>query len=166
MTSDRRSSRVCAPSPPHASASAARRRVAADAACARVPDGACAGARRDPWAAFDAEAIAAGLAGLSPVIVEKAAPSTGASIWNALMRGAACPDSSRMKLRGQFDGVVVLADGLSARAAQAHGAELSSAPCSLATPGWNWGRPGHRETGASRWATRSHRRSMRVSLSC
>ena len=90
-------------------------------------------------AAFDAEAIAAGLAGLSPVIVESRAIDRRVYLERP-DEGRRLSDSSRMKLRGQFDGVVVLADGLSARAAQAHGAELVRAVLA-ATPGWNWGPP-------------------------
>lgn len=87
-------------------------------------------------AEFHADDIAAELADLAPVIVESRAIDRRAYLERP-DEGRRLSDVSRDRLKGSHECVVVLADGLSARAAQAHGPELVRAMLA-ATPGWNW----------------------------
>lgn len=90
-------------------------------------------------AEFDARKIADELADLAPVTVESRAIDRRVYLERP-DEGRRLSDVSRTRLTGSHECVVVLADGLSARAAQAHGPELVRAVVA-ATPGWDWGPP-------------------------
>jgi ethanolamine ammonia-lyase small subunit len=88
---------------------------------------------------LDADRLAAELGDLSPVTVESRAIDRRAYLERP-DEGRHLSDASRAKLGGRFDCALVLADGLSSRAAQAHGAGLARA-LMAATPGWNFAPP-------------------------
>lgn len=87
-------------------------------------------------AAFDAESVAAGLAEFAPVIVDSRAVDRRAYLERP-DEGRRLSDSSRATLHGRFDCALVLADGLSARAAVDHGPTLVRA-LRAAAQDWNF----------------------------
>lgn len=90
-------------------------------------------------APLDVATVASELADLAPVAVESRAADRRAYLERP-GEGRRLSDASREKLAGRFDCALVLGDGLSARAAQAHGPALVRA-LRAATPDWRWSPP-------------------------
>jgi len=90
-------------------------------------------------APLDVAKIAGELADLAPVMVESRAIDRRAYLERP-DEGRRLSEASWSKLLGRYDCALVLGDGLSARAAQAHGPALVRALCA-ATPDWRWSPP-------------------------
>lgn len=90
-------------------------------------------------APLDVAKIAGELADLAPVMVESRAIDRRAYLERP-DEGRRLSEASWSKLLGRYDCALVLADGLSARAAQAHGPALVRA-LRAATPDWRWSPP-------------------------
>ena len=96
-------------------------------------------ARDAVHAPFDAEDVARRLAASGPIVVDSRAADRRVYLERP-DEGRRLSDYSRAKLAGKRDCALVVADGLSARAAQAHGPALANA-IFAATPGWAWAPP-------------------------
>jgi ethanolamine ammonia-lyase small subunit len=112
-----------------------RRATSARIALGRVGDGlptarvlefalAHARARDAVHTALDAAALAAELADLSPVIVESCAPTRAIYLQRPDLGRRLAEDSRAVLQHGNYDGVIVLADGLSAAAVQSQAGDL------------------------------------------
>jgi ethanolamine ammonia-lyase small subunit len=88
---------------------------------------------------LDTQKLADDLADLAPVIIESRAKDRRAYLERP-DEGRALSPLSRAAFVGRHDIALVLADGLSARAAQDHGAGLVRALLAAA-PNWNWSPP-------------------------
>lgn len=90
-------------------------------------------------APLDVEKVVADLVDLAPVVVESRAIDRRVYLERP-DEGRRLSVASREKLVGRYDCALVLADGLSARAAQDHGPALVRA-LREATPDWRWSPP-------------------------
>ena len=90
-------------------------------------------------APFDIARVSSELTDLAPMVVESRAADRRAYLERP-DEGRRLSDASREKLVGRFDCALVLGDGLSARAAQAHGPALVRA-LRAASPDWRWSPP-------------------------